>query len=315
MDLEKDFTSQTLSLSDDYEGKVVATLISCNQNTGKRKRVIYIHGYIDYFFHPHVAERFIEKDFDFYALDLRKYGRSWLPHQRGNYCKSITEYFEEITMVIRQLYENNSSPVYLLGHSTGGLVAANYANFGEEKSKISGLILNSPFLDFYEGEFVKYSILAACNTLTLFSDYAYIKNMLSSVYVKSIHQNYEGEWNFNPKWKYTQGFPTYFKWVLAIYEAHERLRKYSQLNIPVLVMHSSASAKLSTFSEEAHRKDIVLDVEDIKSRSATLGNKVTLLEIQDAIHDIFLSKKEVREKAFDGMFEWLASREELSLAK
>ncbi|AFM03129.1 lysophospholipase [Bernardetia litoralis DSM 6794] len=305
MNLEKDFTSQTLKLEDDYEGNVIATLISCNANTGNQKSVIYIHGYIDYFFHPHVAEKFIENGFDFYALDLRKYGRSWLSHQRENYCKSITEYFEEITIVINQIYEKNQSPIYLLGHSTGGLTASSYANFGEAKDKISGLILNSPFLDFYDSAFKKNAILATCNMLCLFYDYAYIINTLSPVYIQSIHQDFEGEWNFNLKWKYTQGFPTYFKWVLAIDEAHERLRKYSNIQVPILVMHSSASTKLSKFSEEAMQNDIVLDVEDIKERGAKLGNQVTLLEIENAMHDIFLSKESVREKALEGMFEWL----------
>lgn len=305
MDLQKDFTKQTLNLEDDYEGNVIATLISCNANTGNRKSTIYIHGYIDYFFHPHVAEKFIENGFDFYALDLRKYGCSWLSHQRKNYCKSITEYFEEITIAINQIYEKSQSPIYLFGHSTGGLIACNYANFGEEKNKISGLILNSPFLDFYDSEFKKNATLAACNVITLFSDYAYINNMLSPVYVQSIHKDFEGEWNFNLKWKYTQGFPTYFKWVLAIDEAHERLRKHSNIQVPVLVMHSSGSTKLSKFSEEAMRKDIVLDVEDIKQRGAKLGTQVTLLEVENAMHDIFLSKEEVRESAFERMFEWL----------
>jgi alpha-beta hydrolase superfamily lysophospholipase len=305
MNLDKDFTSQTIDLKDDYEGEVIATLVSCNANTGNRKSILYLHGYIDYFFHPHVAEKFIENGFDFYAIDLRKYGRSWLPHQSKNYCKTITEYFEEITIVINQIYEKSQSDIYLLGHSTGGLIAANYANFGEEKNKVSGLILNSPFLDFYDSEFKKHATLAACNMITLLSDFANIKNMLSPVYVQSIHKNFEGEWDFNLEWKYTQGFPTYFKWVLAAYDGHERLRKYSNLQIPVLVMHSSGSTKLFLFSEEAMQNDIVLDVEDIKERGAKLGNQVTLLEVKNAMHDIFLSKKEVREKAFEGVFKWL----------
>ncbi len=309
MDLEKDFTSQILNLEDDYEGKVIATLISCNANTGKRKSVIYIHGYIDYFFHPHVAEKFIENGFDFYALDLRKYGRSWLPHQHKNYCKSITEYFEEISMAINLIYEKNqysiSPSIYLLGHSTGGLIACNYANFGQEKSKLNGLILNSPFLDFYDSETRKNIMLAASGVATLFYDYAYIKNRLSPVYVQSIHKDFKGEWDFDLKWKYTKGFPTYFKWILAADEGHEKLRKHSNIQVPVLVMHSSSSAKFFFFSEDAMINDIVLNVEDIKKRGAKLGNQVTLLEVKDAMHDIFLSKKRVRENAFSGLFSWL----------
>lgn len=305
MNLKNNFTSQTLHLKDDYEGKVIATLVSCTENKNNRKSIIYIHGYIDYFFHPHVAEKFIDNGFDFYALDLRKYGRSWLPHQNKNFCKSITEYFEEISTVINLIYEKNNSPIYLLGHSTGGLIACNYANFGQEKNKLSGLILNSPFLDFYESETRKNIMLAVAETATLFYNYANIKNRLSPVYVQSIHKDFNGEWDFNLEWKYTKGFPAYFKWVLAADQAHEKLRKHSNIQIPVLVMHSSDSTKLLFFSEEAMRKDIVLNVEDIKKRGAKLGNKVTLLEVKNAMHDIFLSKKEVREKAFEGVFEWL----------
>ena len=57
MDLNKDYTSQTIELRPDYEGEVNAVLISSNFNTGNRKSVLYIHGYIDYFFHPHLGEK------------------------------------------------------------------------------------------------------------------------------------------------------------------------------------------------------------------------------------------------------------------
>jgi hypothetical protein len=41
-------------------------------------------------------------------------------------------------------------------------------------------------------------------------------------------------------------------------------------------------------------KDTVLDIEDIKRVGVKLGNKVTLQEIDNAMHDIFLSPKAVR---------------------
>jgi alpha-beta hydrolase superfamily lysophospholipase len=52
--------------------------------------------------------------------------------------------------------------------------------------------------------------------------------------------------------------------------------------------------------------DIVLDIEDIKRVGVTLGENVTLLKIDKALHDIFLSPKAVREAAFDKMFTWLS---------
>ncbi len=41
------------------------------QNT--QKAVLYIHGFIDYFFQTEMAEQFNQHGYDFYALDLRKY--------------------------------------------------------------------------------------------------------------------------------------------------------------------------------------------------------------------------------------------------
>ena len=89
--LNSNFDLETISLKDDYEGKVIATLIKSKSNTGNRKSVLYIHGFVDYFFHPHVAQKFNDNGFDFYALDLRKYGRSLLKHQHASYCKSLDE--------------------------------------------------------------------------------------------------------------------------------------------------------------------------------------------------------------------------------
>jgi alpha-beta hydrolase superfamily lysophospholipase len=50
----------------------------------------------------HVAEKFNENNFDFYALDLRKYGRS-LKKSAPHYCKDIEEYFEEISIAISKI--------------------------------------------------------------------------------------------------------------------------------------------------------------------------------------------------------------------
>jgi hypothetical protein len=99
MNIDKDFTFQTIKLAPDYEGEVIATLISSNRNLGDRRSVLYLHGYNDYF-HTHVAEKFNENNFDFYALDL---GNTADPskNQHPNYCKDI--YFEEISIAISKI--------------------------------------------------------------------------------------------------------------------------------------------------------------------------------------------------------------------
>lgn len=304
MNIATDFSSQTIDLADDYEGQVTATLISAKANEGRKRAVLYLHGFIDYFFHAHVAEKFLAHDFDFYALDLRKYGRSILPHQHPNYCKDISEYYEEISLAILQIYGEQKTAITLLGHSTGGLIAAAYLNDGQEKAKVKNAVFNSPFFDFYLPKPMKVLGLSLARLGSIFFTYGKLNNGLPPAYPESIHQAYHGDWDFNLNWKPIQGFPTYFKWVLAIYNAQQKLLD-SKIQVPVLIMHANRSLKMLKFSEEAHTADIVLNVEHMKEIGPQLGNQISLVEIIKGKHDLFLSKKEVREKAFERLFEWL----------
>jgi alpha-beta hydrolase superfamily lysophospholipase len=304
MNFIEDFNYQTIQLAEDYEGEVTATLISAKTNNTRKKAVLYLHGFIDYFFHPHVADQFLRHDFDFYALDLRKYGRSLLPHQHPNYCRDIREYFEEISEALRIINKGNSPEITLLGHSTGGLIAAAYMNDGKEKSLVQNIVLNSPFLDFFLPKAVKILGLLSARVGATFSDYGKLNNGLPPSYPESIHKEYHGEWNFNLQWKPINGFPTYFKWVIAIYEAQQKLNE-SKIDVPILILHAHRSIKMIQFHEVAHSADIVLDVEQMKALGPKLGDDVTLIEIRNGIHDLFLSKKVVRENAFDEMFGWL----------
>lgn len=304
MDLSRDFNYQTLELLPDYEGQVSSTLISSKFNTGNRRSILYLHGYIDYFFHPHMAEKFNQHGVDFYALDLRKYGRSIMASQHPNYCRDMQEYFEEITLAIQQIKAAAGAPIYLLGHSTGGLLASIYMNSGKQRSSIDKLLLNSPFLEFNQPPIARKATLIAARIISTFAAYSGVKGALSPAYPESIHKNFHGEWDFNLEWKPIAGFPTYFKWMLAVARAQKELLK-SDIKTPVLVMHSSQSKNISNFTKEAMSADIVLNIEDIKRIGAQLGKQVTLMEIENAQHDIFLSPKKVRDRAFQKMFAWL----------
>lgn len=306
MDLEKDYATEILELNPDYEGEVISVLISSNFNVGNRKSVLYIHGYVDYFFQSHLGKRFNEAGFDFFALDLRKYGRALLEHQHPNYCRDISEYFEEISITIKKI-KSRSSSLFLLGHSTGGLMASYYMNQGKEKGLVDGLILNSPFFDFNLSKLEKSLSIFTAKTIAKLSNYAKVNGALSPIYGQSIHKDFYGEWDFNLNWKPIKGFPTYLKWIAAIARAQKSLSN-SNIKVPVLVMHSSGSTIPKKYSEEAMTNDIVLNIDDIKRVGQSLGNNVTLMEIDNAIHDIFLSQKPVREEAFSKMFLWLKDR-------
>ena len=306
MDLNKDFTSKDLILQPDYEGEVKAVLTYSNHNKGNRDSVLYVHGFIDYFFHTHVAEVFNEHGFDFYALDLRKHGRALLPHQHPNYCRNITEYFEEITMAIEEIH-HNSTGIYLLGHSTGGLTTSLYMNEGPKKDLVKGLILNSPFLDVNLPKWQKTLTVKVARVVAQFSDYAKVNGAISPAYAQSVHKDHHGEWDFNKDWKPIKGFPAFFKWFVAIDDAQQKLTS-SNIKVPVLILHSSGSYRTNKFSDKALSNDIVLNIEDIKRVGKSLGKDITFECIHEAQHDVFLSKESSRDESFNKMFAWLSTK-------
>ena len=117
--LGPDYQQMTLDFPADYEGKVIATLVRKKAEQETRKAVLYIHGFIDYFFQTEMAEQFNQHGYDFYALDLRKYGRSHLPHQHWYNVRNLSEYDAEISAALEQFAAEQHDSVILCCHSTG----------------------------------------------------------------------------------------------------------------------------------------------------------------------------------------------------
>jgi alpha-beta hydrolase superfamily lysophospholipase len=304
----KNHKYQQLELKDDYEGKVEATFISANSNTNKRPSVLYVHGFIDYFFHPHLSAFFDENGFDFYAIELRKYGHSMLPHQHKNYCRSMEEYLEDMDAAILKIKMENSEKIVLLGHSTGGLITSLYLNKGNQKNLITAMVLNSPFLETNVPSFARIILKPVTGFLGSVMKFAKLDGMLAPIYPSSVHKDYEGEWEFNLEMKPIEGFPVYFALSRAVMDAQDELMANSNIKQPILLMHSHDSYLPKKHEPRVFKADIVLNVEHMKAIGPGLGNDVTMKEIQDGMHDLFLSPKPVREKAMNEMMNWLKER-------
>ena len=300
-----DFSEQTLEMGEDYEGRVIATLVRSPKNLQNRPSVLYIHGLSDYFFQTHTAEAFHQQGFNFYALDLRKHGRSLLPHQHPNYCRSVQEYYPEIDRSIEMIKQENDAEFILFGHSTGGLTSSLYMNEGSNKDHIDKLILNSPFLQFNMKPWQRAFILPMTGIISKFFPFASQKKPFSHLYGASISNQKKGEWEYNTDWKPLHGIPAYLKWVHAIYTGQERLHNTSNIEEPILVLHSENSGRYQSWNDQIMETDMVLDVDHMKHYGKKLGPEVSFAEIPKAMHDVFLSKKEVREHAFEKMFNWL----------
>ncbi|MBI1943558.1 MAG: alpha/beta hydrolase [Betaproteobacteria bacterium] len=280
------FESLELAFADDYDGRVVATLVRLPAPQAPRGAVLYVHGFIDYFFQRHMAERFAAEGYAFHALDLRKHGRSLLAHQHPCFCSDIAEYFADLTAALAEIGE----PVLLAGHSTGGLVVSLYRKFGDRRDQVRSLWLNSPFFDWREGRRAQLGI--AC-LLGKFFPFMNNPRAVLPAYVRSLHRQWGGEWEFDLKLKPLMGFPAYFGWVRAIFAAHAQAHAGLGLDCPVLATHS----------DEA---DIILDWRSIARWSRTLGGNVSVLAFPGALHDLVLSRAEIRDSVFSQLFAWAA---------
>lgn len=108
------FEQLTLPLGEDGEGPVVATIVRSlahhsvfTELIGDRRAlhdvdVLYVHGWSDYFFQRSLAKYWTDRGADFYALDLRKYGRSLLPGQTPGYITDLATYDEDIAAALAQ---------------------------------------------------------------------------------------------------------------------------------------------------------------------------------------------------------------------
>ncbi|MEJ7628271.1 MAG: alpha/beta hydrolase [Nocardioidaceae bacterium] len=303
------YTRETLSLADDYEGAVVCTLVQrAADRSPSRGAVLHVHGFCDYFFQTATAEFFTALGYDFFALDLRKHGRSLLPHQTPNFCLDLAEYHEDLDAALSTIRERTSHQrVVISAHSTGGLVTplwtAERASTGDLVA--DALVLNSPWLDLQGSFFVRTAGTEAINRLGLRRPYATVPRTLSGVYGESLHRDHHGEWDFDVAWKPLLSLPVKAGWLRAIRAGHRSVHKGVAVPAPVLVLCSRGSLVPETYTEEAQGVDTVLDVRQIARWSHQLGDNVTLVRVPGAVHDVFLSRKEVREDAFDRTARWL----------
>lgn len=300
-DLLPGCTATTLELPPSYDGPCIATLVRRRAPRPNGRAVLYLHGFIDYFHQVHMAEAYAAHGYDFYALDLRRYGRSLLPHQRPNFCRDLREYFVEIDRAIELI---NADWLLLNGHSTGGLLAALYAHTGHYYDRINALWLNSPFVEI-NAVGPERAFAAFIEQLGAIWPAFAVPGVLSPLYVQSIHCTQRGHWNFDLNWKPLAGWPAYAGWFRAIRRAQRQLQAGLAISCPILLMHAARSHRGKVWSEAFTCSDSVLNIEHMLQYGPGLGRHVTLCAIADGMHDLVLSAPPARAQVFAELFAWL----------
>lgn len=265
------------------------------------RAVLYIHGWNDYFFQTHVADAWDDLGYDFYALDLRRYGRSLAPHQLPGYIDDLRQYDREIDAAVSQIAIEHRQLV-LAGHSTGGLIACLWAD--RHPGELIGLHLNSPWLDLQGSAWARTVAPAIIRTVAGRVATWPIPAAEVTTYGRTLHADLDGEWDFDLDLKRIGGAPVRPGWLRAILEGHRQVAEGLAIDVPVLMVISDRSDFRRGFDESMATADVVLDVDRLAARAHLLGWHVTLVRLAGALHDISLSRPSVRERFFDETRRW-----------
>lgn len=321
------FSARTLPLHDDDEGEVVATLVRYfpaedpralpGTPTSPRFVLLAVHGWNDYFFQVELARNVARAGGAFYAIDLRKYGRSLREHQTPGYIEMLSDYDEDLHAAFDVIHEAHGwdIPLVLYGHSTGGLTTTLWAD--RHPGALNGLILNSPWLEIQGSPLLRQLGAPVIDSLARiapervipFKDNGFYQRQLTGYReegeVVDETDPYWAGWDFNPQWRRTPSTPMTAGWLTAVIRGHAQVAKGLDITCPILTLTSNRSDFSDRWSAELRGSDIVLDVDQIWRRVPYLGRLTTLVRIDDAIHDVTLSPRLPRERAFGEMRRWL----------
>lgn len=279
---------------------LVATLVRRNKPR-HRRAVLYIHGWNDYFFQTHVADWWDTLGYDFYALDLRRYGRSLRTGLMGGYIEDLSEYDLEIDAAMERVSRNHGR-VVLYAHSTGGLAAALWAD--RHPGVLAGLVLNSPWIDLQGSALIRALMPRIVRSVATRSGTFVLPLPDNGFYARTLETLRDGVWTYDPELKRSPSQPTRSAWLTAVMAGHDKVSAGLDVDCPVLMVTSTKSDFRRRWSDELLGVDTVLDVARLAARAHRLGRHVTLVRLEGAIHDVVLSRRAVRERFADELRRW-----------
>lgn len=296
------FSRRSIPLGEDAEGPLSATLVRHDASAGSP--VLYLHGWSDYFYNTELAEAVAHRGYTFYALDLRKYGRSLRSKQSPGYIEDLAQYDQEIdaALAILNSVHPGRKPA-MIAHSTGGLIAALWAHRHPEQ--LSTLVLNAPWLTLQGNSWLR----GFANTVVdpLWRSMPERKLLLPKLdfFYRTISSNEHGDWVLHPIWRPRFSFDIQAGWLSAILDGHTQVRRGLAIDVPVLVLTSTKTHFAAKYSAKMQAADSVLDVHETAKYAVKLGNTVMLHKIPNAIHDVYASAHPVRDSAFHATVQWL----------
>ena len=328
------FTARTVDLLPDENGPVVATVVRYRPEEDPaagpvppaRYVVLYLHGWNDYFHQRELAQHYASIGGAFYALDLRRYGRSLRPGDLRGYVESLSTYDEDIHAA-RDLIraDHPDLDLVLMGHSTGGLTAALWAH--RHPGALSALVLNAPWLDITGSSVVRTLGQPVIERLARYQPTAALPVRELGFYHRILRGRADDEqddatdglteeeladpavtgWPLEWAWRTYPSGAIRPGWLAAVLAGHSQVADGLDITCPVLVLASQQSLFATRWSEAMRQADTVIDVELTARRALGLGPLVTVARFEGAIHDVLLSTARVRERAYRELSRWLSA--------
>ncbi|WP_447590003.1 alpha/beta hydrolase [Microbacterium lacticum] len=305
--LGEPYEQLTLELGDDAEGPVVATLVRAGAPASDAPLadvdVLYVHGWSDYFFQTALADFWTDLGARFFALDLRKYGRSMREGQTPGYVASLGEYDDDIAAALDAMGTAGlGRRLVVMGHSTGGLTLTLWA--ARHPGVVSAVVLNSPWLELQTGAIGRQALAPLVSARAKFDPLGSHPVVDLGFYTRA--QRELGTLPESPdNWRPERGFPTHPGWFAAVLAGHATVAAGLDIDCPVLVLLSKGSTPPIQWSEAMTTTDSVLVVADIARAATRLGDRVSVVRVKDAIHDVMLSGAEPRARVFAALRAWL----------
>ncbi len=225
------------------------------------------------------------KRISIYALDHRGHGRS--AGKRGHVA-DFNDYVDDLSFFMNRVFDENPGlPVFLLGHSMGGVISMLYALRSQEK--LAGLILSSPGL-VPTVDAPKYKV-ALASLLSKYFPSLLVSNELDANYISHdrevvaeylndplVHDRISARW-------YTE----------FIQNAKECLNRAGEITIPLFVFHGTDD-RLVDFSGSIQVFD-----------AASSRDKTKLL-LEGLYHETMNEVEYEREKVLSAIAKWILAR-------
>jgi alpha-beta hydrolase superfamily lysophospholipase len=221
-----------------------------------------------------VADQLVAAGLSTYALDLRGRGKS---DGERYYVDKFQDYVDDVAVFVRHVKAHEpGSPVFLLGHSAGGVVACVYAL--DHQTELAGLICESFAYQVPAPDFV----LAVLKGISHIAPHAHVLRLKNEDFSRDPAR--VEMMNHDPLIAH-EVQPT--KTVAEMVRADERLKKeLARITLPILIVHGTAdrAAKPSgskRFYELAGSRDKTLKLYDgyFHDPLADLGKEIVMAEV------------------------------------